>query len=127
MKAEFTLPIKLISEANARGHWSGKAKRVKMQRWTAKQSCFGNGIDGIATGSVHLTVTITRIGKRKLDDDNLATSAKAIRDGIADACGKDDGSDFYTWQYAQEKGDDYAVRIQIESDSADSVRVRKTG
>lgn len=61
------------------------------------------------------TVTITRIGKRKLDSDNLAISAKHVRDGIADAYGVDDGSDLYTWNYAQEIGKDYAVRIEIRT------------
>ena len=60
-----------------------------------------------------LVVTLTRIGARKLDSDNLARSMKAVRDGIADALGIDDGSDRIEWKYAQEKGK-YAVKVTIE-------------
>ena len=60
------------------------------------------------------TVTITRLGPRKLDSDNLATSAKGLRDGIADKLGVDDGDERITWCYAQEKSKTYGVRIEIE-------------
>ncbi len=49
-----------------------------------------------------------------MDTDGLAASFKAIRDGIADDIGMDDGSNFYEWIYTQEIGKEYAVRITIE-------------
>ena len=59
-------------------------------------------------------ITITRRGKRKLDSDNLAASAKFVRDGIADALGIDDGDeDIALWYYRQERGE-YMVEIEIE-------------
>lgn len=63
------------------------------------------------------TVTLTRIALRKLDDDNLSRSFKAIRDQIADQMGINDGSDLFTWKYAQERGTpkQYAVRIEIDA------------
>jgi len=62
-------------------------------------------------------VTLTRIAPQELDDDNLARSFKAIRDGIADAVGVDDRSKRFRWKYDQEKGGPkkYSVRIHIET------------
>lgn len=60
-----------------------------------------------------LLVTITRVGSKKLDDDNLQGACKYVRDQIASEVGLDDGSDFYTWIYRQRKGD-YSVEIEIE-------------
>lgn len=59
-----------------------------------------------------LVVLITRIGPRKLDDDNLASACKYVRDEIARIIGLDDGSPLYTWQYAQRTGK-YGVDIEI--------------
>jgi hypothetical protein len=60
-------------------------------------------------------VRIVRIGPRKLDSDNLAISAKGIRDGIAQRLGINDGSDRITWSYAQARGKrkEYSVRVEI--------------
>jgi crossover junction endodeoxyribonuclease RusA len=54
-------------------------------------------------------VRFTRHGKRTLDDDNLPTAFKHIRDGVADAIGIDDGSARYTWEYAQVKSKEYKI------------------
>lgn len=64
-----------------------------------------------------LTVTITRIGPRKLDDDNLEGACKYVRDQIARKVGIDDGSDQYTWLYGQRKGKpgEYGVEVEITS------------
>ena len=60
-----------------------------------------------------LIVIITRVGAKKLDDDNLQGACKYVRDQIASEVGLDDGSDLYTWIYRQRKGD-YSVEIEIE-------------
>lgn len=60
-----------------------------------------------------LLVTITRIGPRTLDDDNLASACKYVRDEIAKVVGVDDGSNQYTWRYEQIKGMKYGVNIEI--------------
>lgn len=61
-------------------------------------------------------VTITRVGRRMLlDDDNLATSAKHVRDGIAQALGVDDGdTSKVTWRYGQRLGRQYRVQVEME-------------
>ena len=110
---EVTIPgLKLIPGDNAREHWASKARRAKRQRGVARMvlhSQFGKAPE------LPLTVTITRIGKRRLDKgDNLNSSAKHVRDGIADWVGVDDGDDRYTWHYNQAPGD-YGVTIRIEA------------
>ncbi len=109
-----TLPIKLVSVANLREHWSVKHKRVAAERLTAKlavlaatKTCRGALSDGIV-------VTITRLGPRRLDTDNLSSAGKGCRDGIADALGVDDGDDFVEWRYAQECPSPYGVRVRVE-------------
>jgi hypothetical protein len=113
------LPIRTISEANVREHWAAKAKRAKQQRLTAYLMLARYRRMGQAK---RLTITITRIGSRKLDSDNLARSAKATRDGIADALNVNDGAGNIEWRYAQEKGrpHEYAVRVEIEEGGGDA-------
>ncbi len=113
----FTLPIRLVAASNAREHWRAIAARKKEQRsigalWT--RGVFRElTLPGRKPGK--FVVTITRIGKRRMDDDNLAGSAKYLRDGIADALGIDDGdTKRVMWCYAQEIGKGYAVRVAIE-------------
>ena len=61
------------------------------------------------------TVTLTRIAPRKLDCDNLRGALKAVRDGVADWLGVDDGSERITWKYAQERGKPkwHSVRVEV--------------
>ena len=107
-----TIPIKTESEANTRGHWAVKARRAKIQRGYASHAILASGWKYKGGGVV---VELTRIGKRLMDDDNLAGSFKAIRDGIADALGLDDGDRLIAWRYHQRIGRDYAVEIGIEA------------
>ena len=114
------LAIRTESEANLRENWHVKAKRVRMQRQITRvmieQECKrGKWQDNDFPGLTYI-VTLTRVAPRPLDTDNLARSFKAVRDGIADALGIDDGSKRLTWNYAQEKGPPkrYAVRIEIK-------------
>lgn len=60
------------------------------------------------------TITLTRLAPRSLDTDNLQRALKAIRDGVADALGVDDGDARLRWRYAQEQARDYGVRISVE-------------
>jgi crossover junction endodeoxyribonuclease RusA len=109
---EAILPIRTVSEANMREHWGAKAKRAKEQRriarWTLAGSCRG------MKKAKRITITLTRVGVRNLDSDNLARSMKAVRDGIADALGIDDGDARLTWFYRQERGE-YAVKVKIDA------------
>lgn len=60
-----------------------------------------------------LTVSITRVGSRSLDGDNLQSACKAVRDQIADCIGTDDRSADYTWTYHQLHGAP-AVEVEIK-------------
>jgi hypothetical protein len=62
-----------------------------------------------------VTVVLTRIAPRRLDGDNLQSGFKAVRDGVADWLGVDDGSSLVDWQYFQRSGKagEYAVEIEV--------------
>jgi len=117
------LAVRIESEANLSGHWRKKAARVKLQRSITctmvrqKLREIGIQLADLLAGNTGPLVVLTRIAPRALDDDNLARSLKAIRDGVADALGTDDSTKSkLTWGYAQEKGPPkaYMVRIQIQ-------------
>ncbi len=67
---------------------------------------------------VPATITLTRLAPRILDCDNLRGALKAVRDGIADWLGVDDGDPRLTWEYGQEKrvGEPMGVRVEINGE-----------
>lgn len=118
-----TLPLKTVSEANRRDHYHVKAARVADHRGTTLLVLRGH-IRAAGPGlRAPYVVTLTRIAKRDLDDDNLRSALKACRDGVADALGIDDGDERIVWHYAQRRGKaadvtivrGYGVEIRIES------------
>lgn len=106
------IPIRIESEANKRGHWAVKARRAKAAR--------GSAFLAMRAAKVPLqlpvTITLTRIAPRALDDDNLRAGFKALRDGIADWYGLDDRSPQIRWEYGQRKGQpkEYAAEVAVE-------------
>jgi hypothetical protein len=62
-------------------------------------------------------VTLIRVAPRKLDDDNLQSGFKALRDGIADRLGVKDNDPRVKWKYDQVRGraKEYAARVRIEA------------
>lgn len=109
---EIELPIKVISEANSRGHWGGRASRFKKQRLDVRLTC-NRAIKPLPDNATAI-VTLTRLGKRTLDTDNLSGAFKAIRDEIAAMMGIDDGSERIEWRYRQLYPLEYGIRIKIE-------------
>lgn len=111
MTATFTMPLRVVSEANAREHWATKARRVKRQRafialvWAAQ---------GHPRNRKPVSVTLTRLAPRTLDSDNLAGAFKAVRDEVALLCGFDDADPACTWLYGQERAKEYGVRCEIK-------------
>jgi hypothetical protein len=100
------LPLRLVSVANVREAWQARARRTKLHR---------NAAVAVPRVPLPVLVTITRLGPRALDDDNLSSSAKALRDGIAARLGVDDGrTDLIRFRYAQEKSKAYGVRVTLE-------------
>ena len=93
--------VKLVSEANQRGHWSRGYQRAKQQKEAVLCAWL---VLGKPTFKPPARVVITRIGVRTLDTDNLARSAKAVRDEVAERILQtDDGSPLILWEYEQKK------------------------
>lgn len=113
MNIRFRMPLKVVSEANLREHWAAVSKRKNYQRGWAKNITASFIRDVVLPE--RMTVTLTRYGKRRMDDDNLANGFKAVRDGIADALGIDDGSNRIAWRYRQEVAKQYDVQVEIET------------
>jgi len=101
------LPIVTVSETNQREHWGSRSRRRKAQREAAYLLT--------PKAEIPCTVKLTRLAPRSLDDDNLRSALKAIRDGIADRRGVDDADPRVIWEYAQSKGEprEYAVLVEI--------------
>lgn len=119
---EIRLPLRLRSEANERDSWQAKSARAKEQRAIVRMRLTPE-VRRVVMVTPYL-VTITRIGPRVLDGDNLQRSAKAVRDTIAECLGLDDGDQRITWVYAQEKStrftrgrlpvNAFAIKIRVE-------------
>lgn len=98
--------IATVSEANRREHWAAKARRVKSQRGAAcmvLRAADRIGVRELCRVAPGVVVELVRVGRR-LDDDNLRGALKAVRDGVADWLGWDDGDPRYEWRYAQRSG-----------------------
>lgn len=112
---DILIPVRIVSEANMRGHWRQAAARKKAHRSTAMlmvRSAPGWCVPGPQERYI---VEMQRIAPRMLDDDNLASGFKATRDGIADAMGIDDRSPLIEWRCTQQRGEPhtYAARVRV--------------
>lgn len=123
MRLEFTIPIRTVPGLNAREHWAKRAKRVKQERAAAHlmaklPAANLKRVEEKAQDWARfypLEITLVRVKPRgpKTDSDNLQGAMKAIRDGIADAFGIDDGDETVAaWRYGQGKGP-WGVRVII--------------
>lgn len=127
--------VRLNSEANAGSVWSKGAAFTSFKRKADQKMAIHWAMRGLdfelreeesliigewqTSRTIVCVATITRVGKRKLDSDNLARSAKAVRDAIASNFGIDDGDEGekdsrWDWRYKQEIGKAYAVKIELE-------------
>lgn len=97
------IPIKTVSVMNVREHWSARAKRAKGHRATTHAMLLGSRRPDLGLPPYCATVTLTRIGSRTLDGDNLQSALKACRDGIADWLRVDDADARVSWCYSQQK------------------------
>lgn len=118
MSLELELALRVVSEANQRGHWRKGARRASEQRAAARLALEPRlrAKDGRAVcDAARLAVYLVRVAPRELDGDNLQRALKACRDGVADALGIDDRDKRVTWLYEQVRGrvKQYAVRIRL--------------
>jgi hypothetical protein len=112
----FYVPMHLPSVVNLRENWRKRAKRAASQReditlyWLslARQYAFGERLK-----SQPLIVKLTRHGRKELDDDNLRSALKAVRDGIAECLGIDDRDPRVRWDYDQVFPHAGGVRVDI--------------
>lgn len=110
-----TIPgLRLVSEANARDNRWKLTDRKRLQK-SVTEKCLGPRSRVLPAHPAPLVVTITRIGKGKMDSDNLDGSAKYVRDTIAKWLGRDDSEEgCVEWRVVQRKGP-YGVEIRIET------------
>lgn len=113
---EWILPIQTVSEANCSEHWSKKHKRHRLQKRNIHFAFLSNR----PQISLPCLVKMTRISPRTLDkDDNLPCAFKWIKDEIAaqitgiKAAGRADDDEKIIWHYAQEKGKNQSIKIEI--------------
>lgn len=108
-----TLPIRLVSEANAHEHYRRRQKRAQLQGNATALACRAGLRNALASAPLH--VAIVRIAPRELDSDNLQGSGKHVRDAVASVLGIDDRDKRVTWVVRQERGKakEYAVRIEV--------------
>lgn len=109
-------PMALPSLANARMHHMQRAslmRRQRIQAWSELRAAAGGGVKVL---KAPITVTLTRVAPRRLDDDNLTGAFKAVRDGVADWLGVDDGDPCLRWVTTQRAGmpRQQAVEVTIE-------------
>jgi hypothetical protein len=118
---EYTLPLYLRGSQNAREHWRARHNRVSAERTVARATTLREAYVTLTPevcSKCRYVITITRHGSRRMDDDNLASCCKAVRDGIADALGIDDGDPRTEWRYAQaackRKAELVTIRIEAQ-------------
>ena len=96
----FFVPVQTRSETNMRGHWSDRYRRSRAQKRTVAGVL---AIEGILKSPLPppVVVTLTRVGGRRLDDDNLRGALKYVRDALAEWLGVDDRDPRVAWRYDQ--------------------------
>ena len=102
-----TVPVRLVSEANAGGQL-----RAKMARKSAVKDAVRAALPGFAF-PLPAVVTITRMGLREMDDDNNIRASKNVRDVVAQWLNVDDRDKRVKFRYKQEASWSPMVRITI--------------
>lgn len=105
-----TLPLKIISTANARLNRFKLAAMNKAQRQATKHALQALALPPVPP----MTIILTRIGPKTLDGDNLAGGFKSCRDGVADWLGVDDGHPGLDWQYSQRSAGAGVYGVELE-------------
>lgn len=107
--------LQTVSEANSSEHWTIKKKRHDIQ----KQSIWYHFLKHKPKINLPCHIKLIRLGRRKLDSDNLPTSMKWIRDAIADSLipglqpGRADDDSRLSWEYDQESSKENGVCVII--------------
>lgn len=103
--------LRIYSENATRDrHWSYRKRRAEYQKIKTRAA-----LGTHQWRSFPATVTLTRLGPRRMDEDNAIAGLKAVRDAVARWLGVDDGDPVVSWKYAQAHSKDYRVKISISS------------
>lgn len=107
-----TVPVRAVSLANVREHWTRRSDRARAHRSAAFLSLRATKVAAV----LPCIVLLTRVAPRALDDDNLRGALKSVRDGVADWLGIDDRDPRVKWEYGQRKGPVkfYAVDVEVK-------------
>lgn len=107
---KFVIPVRTQTESNCNEHWRTRHRRSKAQREVT--SAFLAELSGPPTPPC--VVRITRVSRGTMDDDNLASSAKHVRDEIAKWIGVDDKHrDVVRYVYEQRRGKEHLLEVEI--------------
>ena len=112
----FLAPLKTESEMNARGHWRVRDKRRKEQHHLVSLLMSTH-----VPASIRFPVRVrfTRLSAGTLDDDNLRSALKFVRDAVAKHLRVDDGDiERIVWEYAQAKAKRGEPGVYVEIESA---------
>ena len=113
---EVTVPIRTVSEANKKEHWTVSSKRHRMQKQHTRLflQAYAKNV------RLPCTIKFTRIAPRPLDaHENLPMAFKYIVDTVADflipgkPAGHADSDPRLKFLYDQEKGDAKEYKIKI--------------
>jgi hypothetical protein len=114
---DFLVPgLKTVSEMNQREFWAARLRRKKDQQEQVAVAML-NALRGRKV-ELPCVVKLTRIGPKKMDNDNLAGALKHCQDQVARQLGVDDGdeSKVIFLHYQMPIGSrDYAVKVEISS------------
>lgn len=100
-------PLRLASEANA-----GGTRRAAIARKSAVKAAVAGAMPAM-TFPLPAVVTLTRLGGKSLDGDNLQRAMKAVRDVVAKWLGCDDADKRIRWRYRQRPAWVMGCRIQV--------------
>lgn len=113
-----TIPgVRVKTPGNTRAAWQVEYRRAKSERELAKAYVLALPAETLKRlrGAKRLRVTFVRLGGRKMDRTNLVGAFKHVQDGMCDALGKDDASDWYDWQWPTQEAGECGVRIELEA------------
>lgn len=118
MRVQIEIPVTIVSEMNRRDGWRARKRRFDAQvmalhyAWTSERT--RNPVTLAQLVTLPVSVLLTRIAPQRMDDDNLRSGWKGLRDYIASRLERDDADPSIRWDYDQEKGRGYAARVVIE-------------
>ena len=114
------IAIQTISAANAREHWAVRARRVRAERRAALWALAQLGRTPAQRAEIVARCPVVRITRlmgprgRELDDDNLRSALKGLRDEVARWLGADDADKRIVWVYAQQqRAEQWGVRVEV--------------